>query len=581
MRRFAVLTIVQLVFFGALHQFFGLRYSFITISFLAVSSVAVAAVLLASRAWWWKVIATLFVATIAIVVIVNAAYFFVFTDFVLPTDPIFYRANQSLVSLINDYLRTIPWYVYVGTFLYVAATLTIIWRRSASSIRRFMMTAGGVAAIATLFVGSIYFDRHPRAGWWDRRAYLSDVTLAGLFVGRIVENRRTAPPVARAALDVESSVQGTPTGSAPHILIYQLESVTEWPLHENPTPMPTLVGLRASNITAENYFANGCHTVDAEFSSLCGAYGSTRGPVVYTKNFDQFTCLPKILKDGWGYRSALLHANTIDFWSRDKLAPALGFEETYFVRYFKQKSHDALVLHDAIARMASSTAPTFQYVIGFTSHGPHNQEQMDYQKQWTGVPVTPFAGVLSDKIKYATDLDEQSARNYLGFLSSVDFAIKDLFTKLEKQDLLKNTVVVIFGDHRYYGFRHDAPLPDLFNLNNEIPFVMYVPSTFVGVPRATVRTASHIDVAPTILDLLDRVTGTDSTATRATMEGHSMLDDNFPNYAVGKCQGQSFYVNPELIVEGGRGQYRAAGVASSTAAEFLDALVERTDRILE
>lgn len=575
MKRFAVLTIIQLVFFGALHQFFGLGYSVLTAFFLVGWSVAVAALLLAARTWWWKVVATLFVATIAIAVIVNAAYFFVFNDFVLPIDPMFYRANRSLVSLINDYVRTIPWYVFVGVALYVGSTLAVIWKRSVSSVRRMVMPVAAVVAIAALFVGSFYLDRHPRPGWWDRRAYLSDMTLAGLFVTRLMEDH---PSATRTAPIVGPVVGGSATSTAPHILIYQLESVTEWPLHENPTPMPTFEGLRAASITAGRFFANGCHTVDAEFTSLCGAYGSTRGPVVYTKNFDQFTCLPKILKDGWGYRSALLHANTINFWSRDRLAPALGFEETYFVRYFKQKSHDALVLRDAIARMASSTAPTFQYVIGFTSHGPHNQEQMDYQKQWTGVPVTPFAGALSEKIKYAVDLDEETARNYLGFLSSVDFAIKDLFTRLEKQDLLKNTIVVIFGDHRYYGFKQDAPIPNLFYENNQIPFVMYVPSS-LGVPRVVVKTASHIDVAPTILDILDRVTGTNSSAARDAMEGHSLLDDKFPNYAVSKCQGQSFYVDPTTVVEGSNGRYSSA--APEAIRDFLKNLVEEMDAILD
>ncbi|MBI4195720.1 MAG: LTA synthase family protein [Betaproteobacteria bacterium] len=78
-----------------------------------------------------------------------------------------------------------------------------------------------------------------------------------------------------------------------------------------------------------------------------------------------------------------------------------------------------------------------------------------------------------------------------------DYAIGGFMDELRRRPYFRDTLVVIVADHgaRVYG-REDIPLPSY-----EIPFIVYAPRHIA--PRRVAALVSQIDVAPTVLGLLN------------------------------------------------------------------------------
>lgn len=114
---------------------------------------------------------------------------------------------------------------------------------------------------------------------------------------------------------------------------------------------------------------------------------------------------------------------------------------------------------------------------------------------------------LNDKMIYKPEeMSEDEIKDlidlYDGGIRYVDYAIQSLLNELSKMDILDNTLIIITADHGeefrdHGGFAHGAKLYDELI---RVPLIVYGSAykhVEVDVP------VSHIDISPTILDLLD------------------------------------------------------------------------------
>ncbi|MFH0856868.1 MAG: sulfatase-like hydrolase/transferase [bacterium] len=327
--------------------------------------------------------------------------------------------------------------------------------------------------------------------------------------------------------------------NTPHIIIYQMESVDKWALKQNPSPMPFLQKLLDENISTEHFFSNSCTTINAEFSSVCSFYPESSGPISDLFAGNNYYCLPTILKERYGYATSLYHANSGSFWNRETLAPKWGYNKTYFSPYFKVRETDGNILADMVSHIKNSDRPTFNYIIGFTSHCPHNQDFINFNRNENNIEIAPYPNELNKEILPAQD--EETIRNYLGFLTEIDNGIKNLFSELEKNGLMKNTIVILYGDHRYYSFNTSDKTADFYNYN-EVPFVMYVPNRAKGKIKYI---ASQIDIAPTILNILEG----ENFSPPENFIGKSVFSKTHPESAISKCLGETLYVDKNIILK--------------------------------
>jgi phosphoglycerol transferase MdoB-like AlkP superfamily enzyme len=103
------------------------------------------------------------------------------------------------------------------------------------------------------------------------------------------------------------------------------------------------------------------------------------------------------------------------------------------------------------------------------------------------------------------DGDDDFAR-YLNAIHEGDQALGRLVSGLAERGLLDRTLVVVFGDHGEAFGEHPGNFAHTLFIHEEnvrVPYVIAAPGAIAG-PLRVARTASIIDTAPTILDLLGR-----------------------------------------------------------------------------
>ena len=228
--------------------------------------------------------------------------------------------------------------------------------------------------------------------------------------------------------------------------------------------------LKKRGIYFPNFYAQHISgSSDAELSAITGILPCSEVP---TMNYHSLSHLPsaiKILKDK-GYNAYGLHSNRGSFWNRSVAYKQLGFnyfidEAFYLGKARGFRSLDHIFFQQSLQMMLNKKIPTespfLLYFITQTMHGPYPKEK-DY----------------FDKTRYT------------------DNALKAFLLNLETNGLLKNTNIIIYGDHT------SGIITESYNCGKKngenVPLIIIPANKKTG----TILTyASHIDIAPTILDL--------------------------------------------------------------------------------
>lgn len=638
---FGFLLAINVVFFLFYYHGLSLNFSFFTLFFvfLFVLNYVLSLQLFQNR--FFRAIAYFCLAAVVLFALINFAYYEVFGAFWRLSTGQLGQVNTPLVQLLSSYYVLIPFYIYVGAgllFFGVMFATKIYFKKNDTIFRKIKRFYHGIDFIklkkkkefkiklviffSFIILNCIFYSAlhlyqiATTKQEFSREKYFSDLGPYGYLYNefsKFLVNKTKKPPEVTLAETIEkNSPSVTPiisdldmtkmdlekinaltskldqpainlnnTTTKPHVIIYQMESVAAWPLNLNPTPMPFLQKLINDNISVDSFYSNSCITINAEFSSLCSFYPEASGPVSDLFSYNNYYCLPSLLKDKFDYQTSIYHANSEKFWNRGELAPRWGFNNLYFTPHYDLRENDADVLSEVVKNIKKSNQPTFNYVIGFTSHGPHNQAFINYNLERNKLVIKPYESPLPDFAK-SIDQDSESVKIYLGFLTAVDDGIKRLFDELNKNDLLKNTIVVIYGDHRYYNFYTDNKFENYLNYN-QIPLAIYVPGNNKLKPA---KIASQIDIAPTLLEII----AGKSYPMPINFIGQSIFSDKHANSAVNKCLGQSTFINHDIIVTHDNyteGNYLFTSMTDSGKNNFyqystlLQGIADRSDKIMK
>ena len=520
----------------------------------------------------WRFLCFLILAVVYFYTLLNVAYFNFFGHFLDTSHVNDFTYNAQYLHFIAQYAVLVPRALY-----FIAATILMLlgflWRtlstiQNASQKKGRWRLAQFVGLQLFLFSVSAYFLLVPQPSWWSTERKAAELGVIGHGYEEIIRSLTTEKhnlfqsdiaqgkeQVLARSEQLAQLMDSNPYRTAhtqqfdapvfeepPNILIFNMESVPSWPLKNAHSPMPYLQHLIDTNISVKEFFPNSCQTINAEFTSLCSLWAHSSGPISEVKTNSPYHCLPHILKHEYGYNTYYSHANFSDFWSRETFMPAIGFDVTQFAPPFEVRQYDGTVLTESIDRMAASKKPFFGFVMGYTSHTPHNEEVMQANWEISQVVITPFEATLDAQLVADSNLSEKQIRDYFGFLQSVDAGIEMTFDHLRKKDLLKNTIVIVMNDHRSYGFSsHDERKN--FHLYNESPFVMVLPEQI----KAQIQPiASHIDIAPTLLDVL----GETRYKEKYNFFGQSVFAKDFVPEVFNTCLGSVYYKNEHIVLQG-------------------------------
>jgi len=257
----------------------------------------------------------------------------------------------------------------------------------------------------------------------------------------------------------------------------------------SPSFTPNLDKLAAQGLIFKNFYSNSSNTARAEFSILCSYLPHYTGASVYEK-FPKLNIvsLPYILKKN-GYVTNWISSFTPDYGGKYRFLSNHGIDNFYYSPAVKSEKigwgpSDSDLFDYAFEILSGMKQPFFAEIMTLSNHFPFNY---DYPSK----KITP-------KIKSNNELYE----NYTNGIYYTDYALGDFLKKIENSELKRNTIFIITSDHGIWTF------PD--NKKNEVmrqeiyfrvPFIIWAPGIINHNEISTL--GSHIDLAPTILEILN------------------------------------------------------------------------------
>ena len=279
-------------------------------------------------------------------------------------------------------------------------------------------------------------------------------------------------------------------------------------------------GLYFSNFYAQESVGT---SSDSEFTYSTSLLPSTSGTVFVNYADRKFISIQKLLSQQ-GYYTFSMHGNNADFWNRDVMHKNLGYNIFYDASGYNIDEFVGLGLSDksffrqSIEKIKAIDAKNQKYygtLIMLTNHTP-----------FTSLSDNGLADFdLTYEINGITDnhLEDTKIGHYLESAHYADQAIGEFISALDKEGLLENTVIVIYGDHdaklgkNSYEllYNYDAETGKLkdkdsenyinidqnwIDLNRKVPFIVW--SKDMVAKEEVSEAMGMIDVLPTLGNML-------------------------------------------------------------------------------
>ena len=292
-----------------------------------------------------------------------------------------------------------------------------------------------------------------------------------------------------------------------HVIIVQLESLQHFLLElsiQGHQVMPVLNDLKNSSLNWDYIFdvSHLGRTADAEFATMASMLPDHRKAASLYSLSNSLVTLPKEL-NRHGYTTASVHGFKRSFWNRAYTHPAFGIGEMHFEERFTDQpklglgvSDKGLFRYSANLLTSSQKQLHFLFVISLTSHYPYIYVPEEYLKPYAHLRREDGYGLIAP---------------YLASASYTDEALGAFLQILEKQNLLKDSLLIIYGDHDRGQLGNPLPIPELGNRMNSItedriPLIISIPGKEELISQHAQNLVGVMgglqDLAPTILHLL-------------------------------------------------------------------------------
>lgn len=317
-----------------------------------------------------------------------------------------------------------------------------------------------------------------------------------------------------------------------NIIVIHAESLQTIAINKkfnNQEVTPTLNKLSNEGIYFNNFYSQvGVGTSsDAEFVFSTSLLPSSNGTVFVNYYDRKFETIQKLFKNK-GYYVASMHANDGEFWNRKTMHKNLGYDKLYDKEYYTIDETIGLGLSDK---------SFFNQSVQLIKNIKNEHKKPFYINLITLSNHTPFSDIENtpkfDTSMYV-DLNNQTLKrdyingttlgNYFRLVHYFDDALKDFIEELEHNNLLENTVIVIYGDHdarideSYYNlyYNYDGIEDRILNpndknykefneytyeLNRKVPFIIWTKETKFN--KTINKPMSMLDALPTLGNMFD------------------------------------------------------------------------------
>jgi len=425
-----------------------------------------------------------------------------------------------------------------GTWLFTAGVGVVLFLASSFAWTRWFLPAsagvpprGKLASRLALALGAIVVLEKGLYAWADLNR---DRSITGLGRAFPLYQRLTVQKFARRVFGVKLEERprvelGGPTailrypieepridpaGPRPNILVFVIDSLRADMLAEETMPRTSAFSANARRF--EDHLSGGNATRHGIFSLLYGIHGTYWMPVrVEHAPPVLLTVLAKL-----GYDLHAFSTSSLSF-PEFRSTAFVAMEDAVEDRFpFKRKAErDAYIpvrfdewLGEREA--AGRKGPFFCFAFADAPHGTY-----DWPRENT--VFTPCV----DRVDYI-DMSGSPSKELIGevfnsYRNAVHFAdsvVGRMLEALERRGILDETIVVVTGDHGEEFFEHGyfGHTSNFTAVQTHVPLVIGGPGIPPGVER---RPTSHVDLAPTLLELL----GADPSVRAKWSQGEDLL----------------------------------------------------------
>lgn len=238
---------------------------------------------------------------------------------------------------------------------------------------------------------------------------------------------------------------------------------------------PNLNKLAASGMYFDNFYTQVSvgTSSDTEFTLNTSLMPANFG-TAFGDYFDkEYVSIPKLLKEK-GYYTFAMHGNNAEYWNRRVMHANLGYDELYAkddyvideviglglsdVSFFKQSV-------EKLVKIKEEKGTYYGTFIMLTNHTPFSDTDKygEFDVSLKETIINKETG-LEEVVEYPY-MEDTKLGNYFKSVHYADYALGVFFEELEKNGLLEDTVIVLYGDH-------DARLPQedyvrLYNYDKE------------------------------------------------------------------------------------------------------------------
>ncbi|HGM5550325.1 TPA: LTA synthase family protein [Pseudomonas putida] len=281
-------------------------------------------------------------------------------------------------------------------------------------------------------------------------------------------------------------------GQARNVLIIALEGIPGAYIRANREAigsryqedlMPNLSRWAERGMNTPDYVLHTHQTIRGLYAMLCGDYdklnnGTPKGVEMLTQQERNQACLPAQLRQN-GFSTHYLQGAGLRFMAKDKIMPHIGFDATHGLEWFSNANYlefpwgkdDKAFFEGALDYVGQLKKQKQPWMLTLLTVGTHQ----------------PYSAPEEYLARYETP--KQAAVGYL------DDALEQFLSGLERQGVLKDTLVVITSDesHGIDGVR----------LASSWGFNLTLAPEHEQLPRLNAGVYGHVDLSASILDYFD------------------------------------------------------------------------------
>lgn len=318
-----------------------------------------------------------------------------------------------------------------------------------------------------------------------------------------------SPPDIRglSQLDLNGNPLLKQAGSARNVLIITLEGVTGAYLQASrqaigssysQDPMPRLSQWAERGMLTYDYVLHSHQTIRGLYAMLCGDYskldsGTPKGLELLNNKARSEQCLPAQLRER-GLSTHFLQGAGLRFMAKDQIMPQMGFDKTLGRDWFKNKPYlefpwgmdDKAYFEGALSyvqQLRKKPQPWMLTLLTVGTHQPYSAPQ---------------------------DYLDRHANAKLAAIAYLDDAVADFLNALEKQGVLKDTLVIVTSDESH-GLEN-------VRLASAWGFNLLLAPEQAQLPALKHGVYGHVDLSASVLDYF-------AFPVPANIAGRSLLRD--------------------------------------------------------